>query len=250
MRAIESNRLIGERLRQERLLAGKSREELGLALGVGSDFIRAYEHGATRLPAKLLVTAAQVFGVPRGLLFYTDDRRRLSSAGEDLQQRLAVLRPPSILDHPGFAHVRPIVDLWQATRGELTEDVHKAVAAGGLLARMVLVRRPFRSSRLVTQHFGPAIMIMRPCEALNITGRDFDEHHTDREYGSWVSNAYAETLRSRSIRVECVRALVRNSTAVTLRTRYDRVLIPWRTCDDDMFAMAFSIQREVPIVLS
>ena len=252
VRSTESDRRIGERLRQERLLAGKSREEFARALGVGPEFVRAYERGATRIPAKLLVTAAEVLGVPVGLLFYSDETRRVSDLPQDAEApaRLAILRPPSILNRPGFSHVEPILRLWRKTRGELTKDVDKTLIACRLLDRTVLVRQPFRSSRLITQHFGGGIRVMRPCDALLIVGRDFDEHHTDREYGPWVSKSYAETLWSRQIRIESVRATVRTSTGATLRARYDRVLIPWRWRDGDRLAMALSLQREVPVVIA
>ena len=137
--------------------------------------------------------------------------------------------------------------LWQETRGELTDDVDKTVSVCGLRHRTILVRQPFRSSRLITQHFGAGIMIMRPCEALLTTGRDFDQCHADREYASWRAAAYAETLSSRRLRVECLRASIRSIPKIALLTRYDRVLFPRRRRDGDLYALAVSLQREVPV---
>jgi hypothetical protein len=164
--------------------------------------------------------------------------------------RYAVQRNLRNLATPPFAMVRPIVDLWKERRGELGDDVHRLVIAQGLLHRMILVRKAASSDRLVTEHFGPGIMIMRPCESLKIVGRDFYEHHADRQYGTWVADAYAETLRRRHLRLESVRAVVQTGAAAALRVRYDRLIIPWRSGSSDLFAMALSIQREVPTLVS
>lgn len=161
---------------------------------------------------------------------------------------LSEVRNPRVLYLPTFASARPIVDLWEQTHGALTEEVHNAVVASGLFDRTILVRQPPGSSRLVTQHFGSGIKVMRPCEALLAVGRDLEEQ-PDREYGAWMAQAYAETLWSRRLRVESCRALVHTSAATTLRTRYDRVLMPWRSTSE-LFVMCLSIQREAPVAVS
>jgi hypothetical protein len=92
-------------------------------------------------------------------------------------------------------------------------------------------------------------MILRSCESLAAVGREFLDDTPDRDYGAWVVQAYEQVLCSRRLRVHAVRALVRTSAAATLRTRYDRVLIPWRSTSGDVFAMGLSIQREVPTAM-
>lgn len=164
--------------------------------------------------------------------------------------RYAVPRSLRNIATPAFAMVRPIVDLWKDRRGELGEEVFQAVSAQGMLSRMILVRMAGGSAKLVTEHFGPGIMIMRPCESLMILGRDFYEHHADRQYGAWVADAYAETLWRRQPRLESIRASIRAGQAASLRVRYDRLIIPWRSGASDLFAMALSIQREVPVLAS
>ena len=163
--------------------------------------------------------------------------------------RLSEPRNPKVLTLPPFAKVQPIVSLWKQMRGELTQEVHEAVRAGGLDQRMILVRRPRRSRRLITEHLGSAIMVLRPCESLLMVGREFGEH-PDGDYGAWVVESYDETCWHRRPRVESVRALVRTSKTMTLRTRYDRVLIPWRSKGDDLLIMGVSVQRDVPTAVS
>jgi hypothetical protein len=161
--------------------------------------------------------------------------------------RLSERRNPRVLTMPTFAAAQPLVHLWGEMRGELTAEVHRALRSGGLLPRTILVRQVSESSRLVTQHFGSGIMIMRPEEARLAVGRELQDQ-PDREYGAWMAEAYAEALWSRRVRVESCRALVRTSAATILRTRYDRVLMPWHS-GNDLFLMCLSIQRERPVAV-
>jgi transcriptional regulator with XRE-family HTH domain len=249
----EFDRFIGRRLRQERVLAGMSRDRLAGALDVGDDAIRAYECGETRLPPDRLAAATLALSVPMSLLFYPDDEQALGGGEEDEaegQLRLARRRPPGALNQPAFAPVRPIVALWQERRGELSDDVYRAVLAGGLFHRMVLARQSAGSSRLITEHLGMNIKIARPCESLAAVGQDFAEHHRDRAHSAWVARAYAETLWDGDIRVDSIRTVIHSSATSTLQTRYDRVLIPWR-CGrgGDVMAMALSLQREAQVAV-
>jgi transcriptional regulator with XRE-family HTH domain len=242
----EFDRTIGSRLRRERWLSGTSRDELGLALGVSGELVRAYECGEKRLAPGRLLAAISALGVPMWLLFGPGDRLAPSVADEDMDVRptLAIRRPPVLLEHPGFAQVRPIVTLWQEMRGRLTDDVRRAILAAGLLPRTILVRH-VSASRLVIEHVGAGIALLRPCETLLAIGSDFGDG-PDRNYGAWLARAYDEALWSGALRVESVRASVLTSAATTLRTRYDRVLLPWRGKGHEMYVIGLSIRRESP----
>jgi hypothetical protein len=175
------------------------------------------------------------------------------AAGNPLEVRLPRLceqRSTRVLHLAPFAAARPMVQLWERTRGEFTDEVRRVVFGSALLPRTVLVRKCARSSRLITEHVGSGIGIMNPCQALLTVGQDFSEHHPDRAYGAWVTESYAQTLWSRRIRVESIRALISTEAAATLRTRYDRVLIPWSSRENDTFALALSIRREAPVLIS
>jgi hypothetical protein len=179
------------------------------------------------------------------------ERAEVLAAGPPIEikvPRYSVPRSLRNLATPSFGIVRSIVDLWKDRRGEFGEEVRNAVVAAELFHRMVLVRQSPPSSRLITEHFGAGIKIYRPCETLLTVGRDLDEM-PDRDYGAWGAEAYVETLRTRRLRLESVRAFVRTSAGTTLRTRYDRVLMPWRGHANDLYVMCLSIQREVPVVV-
>ena len=209
------------------------------------------ELGRTKPPRILLRVLAE--DGPNFQLF--TDLHDLSTHLEALSQdkpvqaripRLSERRNPRVLTMPTFAPARLIVELWERTRGELTDEVHGALRTRGLLPRTILVRQVAETSRLVTEHFGTGIMIMEPEEARLAVGRDLQDQ-PDRAYGEWMAEAYAETLWHCRLRVDSCRALVRTSAATTLRTRYDRVLMPWHS-GSDLFLMCLSLRREIAVV--
>lgn len=62
---------VGRRLRQARLLAGLSQEELGEGIGVSFQAVQKYEHGENRLSASRLFRAAKLLA--RSVSFFFDE---------------------------------------------------------------------------------------------------------------------------------------------------------------------------------
>jgi transcriptional regulator with XRE-family HTH domain len=60
---------VGQRLREARILAGVSQEELGDAIGVSFQAVQKYEHGENRLSASRLFQAAQFLRRPVSFFF-------------------------------------------------------------------------------------------------------------------------------------------------------------------------------------
>lgn len=162
--------------------------------------------------------------------------------------RLAERRSLRVLNLPEFQAVRTVVELWKKTHGELTEEVRRATFVSGLIQRTILLRQT-SSSRLITEHLGAGIMVLSPCEALTMVGQEFGVH-PDADYGAWVGDAYAEIGGSGRLRVDSVRAIYNTSAGTKLRTRYDRVLMPWRSRGGETYVMGVSIRRESPTKVS
>lgn len=171
------------------------------------------------------------------------------AGGEPIAGRprwLAVEKALNALDEPGFARLRPIVNLWRSSRGRCSDDLHQTLSASGLLHRTLLLRQLPGSSRLVFEHFGSGIKVMKPCEAFAMIGCDAHDV-PDKEYGSWVADCYSRALARRRLRLEAVSATVRTS-GPTLRVRYDRLLMPWRRTDRDLYVLSISMRRELSTV--
>ena len=172
------------------------------------------------------------------------------AGGEPIAGRprwLAVERKLQALELPAFEQVKPVVDLWRANRGRLGQDLYDVLRATDLMQRAVLVRKLPRSTRLVYQHFGGGIKMMRPCETFVMIGRDAHDV-PDRDYGGWVADAYGEALSRRQLRLDGVRATVGTSQSGTLRVRYDRLLMPWRRAGSDLFVLGLSMRRQLSTV--
>ncbi|MGO8913256.1 MAG: helix-turn-helix domain-containing protein [Bradyrhizobium sp.] len=60
---------VGGRLKQARMIAGMSQEELGLGIGVSFQAVQKYEHGENRLSASRLFQAAKLLGRPVSFFF-------------------------------------------------------------------------------------------------------------------------------------------------------------------------------------
>jgi hypothetical protein len=171
------------------------------------------------------------------MLFY--DNAPLRDDEREHDRWIAIRRPPQILSLPDFAQAAPLVSLWHDKRGELTEDVEDTLLVSGLLQRVIILRRPPQSSRLITHHFGSRIVFVRPDD---IVGRDIQDL-PDRDYGALVAEAYDEALTLGAPFVQATRAIIRGWDGKTIGARYDRVLIPWRWRGSDQFVMCISLRR-------
>ena len=68
-RANQVDIMVGRRLREARLSAGASPQQLGAVLGVSAQSVQKYESGARRLTAARLAAVVKFLGVPMSFLF-------------------------------------------------------------------------------------------------------------------------------------------------------------------------------------
>jgi hypothetical protein len=155
---------------------------------------------------------------------------------------LAAERDLAALGLPAFAPVRPLVALWLRQRGRLPQDARALVGSARLRDRMILLRRRGPTS-LVFAHFGAAIECRPAGECERLVDREVHDHH-DRDYGAWVAAAYAEALSRRRPHLRSIRATIRVSDTITVRGRYDRLILPWQTASGEDFAMGISLTRD------
>lgn len=242
--------LFGRRLREERLLAGMSRDALARRLGVAGEILDDYETGRTRMGPINLVAAATALGVPISFFCYEDDTRAFDVVDKDTGQTrwIAVARPLTVLSYPRFSQVRPVLKIWTETRGAWTEDAILALNIAGMLPRTFLARQTPGRSHLVAERCGYGVAFLLPCESLTMVGREIQDM-PDRDYGAWMAEAHAQTASRQRPLVQSVRAVIRTSAGTALRTRYDRFLLPWRCRGDDVLVLCMSLRREEPALV-
>jgi hypothetical protein len=155
---------------------------------------------------------------------------------------LAAERDIAALGLPDFALVRPLVELWRSTRGQLPDDIANTIASVGLLDRLILVRQLPRTSRIVFAHLGGGIECVRPGQNLLLLDHDVHDQ-PDRDYGAWVARAYADCMAATSPRLQSIRATVRLSETALAQGRYDRLSLPWCGPGGERFVTGISLTR-------
>jgi len=245
----EGDRFFGSRLRQERLLAGTDSGKLARRLGVTPDRLDDYETGRVRIGPNKLVAAATALGVPLSFFCYQDEKAtHVVDADSGRTRWLAVPRPATILSSPNFKQVHSLLRIWTRMRGAWTDEITEALTQSGVLHRTSVLRQMPRGSRLVFEYCAPGLAFLRPCESLVMVGREFLEV-PDREFGARTIEGYMETAWHQRPLVQSIRALIATSAGVTLRARYDRVLLPWRYHNDDLFVTGVTLRRENPVAI-
>lgn len=245
----EGDRLFGSRLRQERLLAGTDSDKLARRLGVTPDRLEDYETGRVRIGPNKLVAAATALGVPLSLFCYQDEKPTHVVDAENGRTRwLAIPRPRTILSSPSFKPVHSLLKIWSRTRGAWTEEILGALSTSGVLHRTSILRQMPRGTRLVFEYCASGLAFVRPCESLVLIGKEFLDV-PDHEFAARSVEGYIETVWQERPLVQSIRALIRTSGGVTLRARYDRVLLPWRYTSGDLFVTGVVLRRENPVAL-
>jgi hypothetical protein len=123
---------------------------------------------------------------------------------------------------------------WRASFGQYDSSVLSFAVETGLLDRLVIVE---------VKKTPTADPILRYIGAGHATWLDPDRHFTaigeslqnlpDKDYGAWASELYKNVARSGQPHYDCVTASIRRQSSV-YRTRYERLLLPWKTSSDDV----------------
>ena len=149
------------------------------------------------------------------------------------------------LSQPSLAKLEPLFQLWRASRGRMSEEVNPLLDRVGLRRRTTIARQLPRSERLVFEQVATGLTLMRPCEWLQRVGRDIGDL-PDRAYGANGNKGYFEVAADRGPRLETVRAVCLTSAGTTMRSCYDRLLLPWRR-GGDLLVLAASTLRDVRV---
>jgi transcriptional regulator with XRE-family HTH domain len=234
--------VIGQRLREERLLAGLSEGELGRRIGVEGTTVGQYESGERRLNPERLVGILRAIGLPISTFFYPLQSGASARRGAHHPYRVAALRPTKLLAELSPAGFRPLMQRWEESRGFMSRELLADLVAAPMARRVVLLRQPFGSSRLLVEHFTTAVAALRPCQAISLVGRPLEEM-PDGDFGRWLAEGYAVTLFNQAPRLEGVLADIRAPDEKLMRSRYDRLLLPWQSCGDRFVLSVSVVQR-------
>jgi transcriptional regulator with XRE-family HTH domain len=238
--------IIGNRLKEERLLAGLSEGELGRRMGVEPATVHQYEIGERRLNPKRLVGVLRALGLPVSVFFYPLQSHASACRSVDRPYRVAALRPPKLFAELIPREFQPVIQAWEESRGVMSRDLLADFIAAPMARRVVLLRQPSGTRHLVVEHFTTAVAALTPCQAISLVGRPLDDM-PDGDFGRWLTEGYTETLSSQSPRLEGVLADIRAPDEKVMRSRYDRLLLPWQS-RGDRFVLSVSVVRRRDVV--
>src|SRR5579863_9033935 len=139
---------VGWRLTRARRAAGFTQAEIAEELGVNAAVVRRYERGIGRPPPRHLLVMADIMGLTLETLFtrWRSEQRQLDALEASRQ-----------------AKFRPLLQLWQANRGQWSGDIAEVLARSEL-KRTLLVRRPARGDRLIFEQFGTGMRTRKPTD--------------------------------------------------------------------------------------
>jgi transcriptional regulator with XRE-family HTH domain len=240
------DRRVGDRLRQERLLAGVSRMQLGHELHIEADAVQAYESGKRPITAARLVAVLKVLGLPLSAFFYDGVERHHPALPNRKRQRvpgIVVERPPQLFSGRSFPEFFSLLNIWEARCGAMSRDLLDELLAGHLARKIVLLRQAAASSRLLVEQYGEGIAFLRPCQALALVGREYEDL-PDRDFGRWLLDGYAATLATDKPRLESMLADIRTPEDVVMRSRFDRLLLPWHGIGGHRYVLSIPLIRQ------
>jgi hypothetical protein len=129
---------------------------------------------------------------------------------------------------------------WRSTRGELRGDFAATFGDPALRGRTMVIR--FTDDlRGAVEYAGDGFTCFDPSWRSSVLGHDMSEQ-PDPQYGQQIATAYVETHVAQSPHLEFVEAVIRVPGCSARRSRYERLLLPWRR-DGARFVSAVSVLR-------
>jgi hypothetical protein len=156
------------------------------------------------------------------------------------------------LGAPGQESFRALMKLWRTSRGQLTPEKILTLMPAPLKARMTLTRMTAPAAtgnRAIVEHIGPGFQVFDACWALNAVGRDLEEQ-PDPTYGGRSARAYHDVAGLGQPRLELVDAVIDVPGRTVRRSRYDRLMLPWRSRGEIFVCGASVLRSSYPLELA
>jgi hypothetical protein len=125
---------------------------------------------------------------------------------------------------------------WRMSFGSFDPTVISFAIKHQLLSRMMVVGIKPRREQPVFRFIGDGFKWLETDYQFYGIGESI-ENQPDKEYGIWVAEFYKSVARTGQPRYDIIRAAIqaRPSQSDLFMTRYERLLLPWRTPTDEVF---------------
>jgi hypothetical protein len=147
------------------------------------------------------------------------------------------------LDGEGYAQMHLLGAEWQTLGGEMDCDMRRHLLSRAGAVNFFVARPTPDSESVVIEH---SRVLERPWTSSWMRRAGIDlRTQPDGRYIAWVTRAYRDALATGRPRLERIRAELRCPERGTRLFDYDRLILPWRTPQNEPIATGLSIVRRV-----
>lgn len=130
--------------------------------------------------------------------------------------------------------LRVLAQKWRASFGRFDNGLIEFAIDHDLLARMLIIGVPPAPAEPVFRFIGEGHSSWLDAqERLQALGQK-TVNVPDKDYAGWASEFYGDVARTGQPRYDCVKAVIQRRDQ-PYRTRYERLLLPWKTPTDEVF---------------
>lgn len=209
---------------------------------------------------QLLASRAKLFRIK---YFDTAWHSEISSSIEHTMTRLSELCSPAFTPQQADRFVseprdytelfsdpnnplRLMAQKWRASFGQFDSTIISFAIQHGLLSRLMIVGLTPRDNDPVFRFIGEGFKWLDTDYQLRAIGEKL-ETLPDKSYGAWLSGFYKSVAQSGQPRFDCVTAEMKHVPGAgnAYATRYERLLLPWRTPSNEIF-VSLSSRKLVP----
>ncbi|GGF23254.1 hypothetical protein GCM10011611_31700 [Aliidongia dinghuensis] len=130
---------------------------------------------------------------------------------------------------------------WVRHRGQLPSDLEPLRRIGAFDGGHLLVNLEGKDQAII-RSWPSNIVCYSASESAQLIGRDLSDQ-PDSTFGHWAAKPYYEVVRSAAARLDLIEAVIRPPNGPSLVSRYERLLLPWRTSAGDFWVSGTSLNR-------
>jgi hypothetical protein len=145
------------------------------------------------------------------------------------------------LRHPKRAPLCSLIKQWKRMRGQLGRNPLLPFEEAGVAKRTVLTRS-YGEGRALIEFFGPRLDVFDPGWIDRAIGLDIEDQ-PDPVYGEGSARGYHEVQVLEQPRLELVDAVINAPGRPRQRSRYERLVLPWKAADGTLFVSGASLLR-------
>lgn len=136
--------------------------------------------------------------------------------------------------------LRPLFQKWRVSSSTFDDTTMPFLIGYGLDYRLMVMTAQGSGEPLRFQFFGEGFKFYNARQKADVIGAPID-HQPDPEYGKWLAAQYSKVVDTGKPSLDYVTACIRSDTGPGRRSRYERLLLPWRTADNRLLVTCASI---------